>query len=236
MERRHHNTVQRTLLAGALAVIAAGGCGSGGGGAYTGDAYHYVVQRVGLPETAGHAQSLVRDIDGDGTKENELGHFFAAINTMAISHGCQQTVNSAFKQGKSLLLLQVQLSQEPLDSKIKLVQRMGQDLDGDPSNNFSGKAKLQPSPKGQQAALDGTLTAGALLAGRGPAILPLAPGGEARVVALGRGQLEGQATPDGLASGALSGGVPWDQFKLLLLPQLATVINCVVQNPIGGAG
>ena len=48
--------------------------------------------------------------------------------------------------------------------------------------------------------------------------------------------VEAKITKDRLDDGIISGGVPWDEFKMLLLPGFAEILNCVANNPIGGGG
>lgn len=241
---------KQTLVWGLVSALwLVGGCGSSGsggdGGASYSDNWHYVIKQIMVPENAGHAQALARDIDGDGDKENVLGQFFAFIQAMAIPHGCEQTVNSTISQGKTLVLLQVMANlgssstqdggQSPVDEAL-VRMTMGRDLNGDATDNFDGKGEFAVDEK-YKAELSGTITGRTeLAAGRAKTFLPLAPGGEVKTVSLHRAMLEGKISTASLDQGVLSGGVPMEQFKLLLMPGLASVLDCVVNNPIGGGG
>lgn len=236
---------------GVVAVLWLGvGCGSGSSGEPNyNDEYQYVVKQIMVPETAGHAQLLARDIDGDGKKENALGQFFSFLQTMAIPHGCEQTVNSSISLGKTLLLLQAKANLTAAgkggagsaadggaagDAAV-LVMSSGKDLNGDITDNLDGKGEFTPDGK-YKATLTGVISNMALAAGRGKAFLPLAPGGKVTTVSLQQALLEGKLTTASLDQAVLSGGIPWDQFKLLLMPGIASVLNCVVNTPIGGGG
>ena len=228
------------------------GCGSGSGGpvdpSYT-DVYPYVVKQIMVPETVGHAMQVARDIDGDGDKENVLGQFFAFLQSMAIPHGCEQTVNSSISLGKTLLLLEARANLDSTGSttaggatdggaaadRAVLLMTMGKDLNGDASDNLDGAGEFAVDDT-YQASLQGTITRMALAAGRGKAFLPLAPGGVVKTLSLQQAMMEGKLTTARLDDGVLSGGVPWNEFKLLLMPGLASVLNCVANNPVGGGG
>ena len=228
------------------------GCGSGSGGTsdpvYS-DVYPYVVKQIMVPETVGHAQMVARDIDGDGKKENVLGQFFAFMQTMAIPHGCEQTVNSSISKGLTLLLLQAKANLTaagrlgsgaagdggPAGDPAVLLMSSGKDLNGDATDNMDGKGEFAVDGK-YKAKLSGVISAMALRAGRGKGFLPLAPGGEVKVYTLLGALLEGKLTPERLDDGVLSGGIPWNEFKMLMMPGLASVLNCVVNNPVGGGG
>jgi len=229
------------------------GCGSGSGGPgdpeYS-DVYQYVVKQIMVPETVGHAMMVARDVDGDGKKENNLGQFFSFLQTMAIPHGCEQTVNSSISLGKTLLLLQAKANLTAAgkggagvgadggaagDAAV-LLMTMGKDLNGKASDNLDGKGEFAVDDTKYKATLEGTIASMALSAGRGKAFLPLAPGGEVKTFTLLSALLEGKLTTDRLDDGVLSGGIPWNEFKLLMMPGIASVLDCVVNNPVGGGG
>ena len=243
----------RPVLWGVVAALwLGGGCGSGTGGAndpsYS-DVFQYVVKQIMVPETAGHSQLVARDIDGDGDKENALGQFFSFLQGMAIPHGCEQTVNSSISLGKTLLLLEVKANLTAAGKsgsgaggdggaagdKAVLLMVMGRDLNNDATDNLDGKGEFAEEET-YKATLSGTIASMALAAGRDKTFLPLAPGGEVRTIGLQQALLEGTLSTDRLDAGVLSGGIPWDEFKLLLMPGIASVLNCVANNPVGGGG
>lgn len=201
------------------------------------DSFQYVVKQLVFPESVGHALSVARDIDGDGTVENNLGQFLAVINAMAIPHGCEDAVNTKFNVGDTLLLMEVKanLDAAKSDREAALQMETGKDLNGDPSDNFSGSAELAPTA-GARALIKADVDKLALKAGREKAFMPMAPGGEVKFIGLELAMVEATITPDGLEGGVISGGVPWQEFKLLLLPGFAEILSCVANNPIGGGG
>jgi hypothetical protein len=227
-------------IVGVMAGLGLPGCGSSDPPApektYT-DSYQYVVKQLVFPDSVGHAMAVARDIDGDGTVENNLGQFLAVINTMAIPHGCEDAVNNKFKLGTPLLLMEVKANLDGTKSDKEAVLQMetGKDTNGDPSDNFSGTAELAPAA-GAKAVINGEVDKLALRAGREKAFIPMAPGGEVRFIGLQLAMVEATITPDRLEDGIISGGVPWQEFKMLLLPGFAEVLSCVANNPIGGGG
>jgi len=223
------------IIAGVIAAVGAGGCGSDAPVEIYSDIFQYVVKQITVPETAGHAQMLARDINGNGQKTNALGRFLAVVNTMSIPNGCEQTVNNSINSGKTLLLLEVKTNLAAADTAARVQMMMGTDLNNDTTDNFSGKAQLAPQAA-PQAALDGSLVGTQLRAGRGAGILPLAPGGTPKVLQMTLALLESTFAPDKLDDGVLSGAVTWDQFEQALLPGFASTLDCVVKNPIGGGG
>lgn len=221
----------RTIWLLAL-LLCSGGCGSSGG-TYD-DLYSYVVKRIVVPETAGHAQKLVRDIDGDGDKENALGSFLATMKVITMPHGCDQSVNTLFSKATTLLLLDVKGNLKKNLAPVKVNILAGADGNSNSTDNFSGSAELKVVA-GLEATLEGTAPKGAMKAGRSMVYLPMAPAGEAIWIEMNGAQLEGKLTPTAIEEGVLSGGVSQLQIKKLL-PAYATALSCVVNNPIGGSG
>lgn len=230
--------------AAVLALLAA--CGGNGGSSDRWDAaaaappdaalpadYAYVMDSVRLAETADQAGMVALDLDGDGQPDNALGGLFAALNDHA-DLGIAAAQAEAVESGHALTLIRLEDAFVDEDAVVPVRVSPAIDLDGDPSDNFSGDESFSPAPlEGTDDLLAGTVAGGHLLVGPGAVPILLAvPGDPAEVIALVGlgGRIGAELSAGAMQAGRLGAAFTQDEVHTRLIPAMAAGIDAIVQR------
>lgn len=248
-------------LAAALAAALASGCSGGGddGGDSPGDGAasdaaagpgdaaapdasvapldQFVVDSIALPATEDEIDELALDVDGDGDPDGAMGELLVAL---AEAGGAPQALIDGALTGGGVVQL-FDLARGPPGESSTLAVFVGEDRDGDPSDNFSGGEMFAIGPRTPvDSALRGRIgDDGGLVAGPGTAPLRL-PLGLARpepvlLRAVGV-RVRAAVEADRLLGGVLGGALTADEVKTVYVPALlASIEEAVAEDCEGGS-
>lgn len=239
------------VVAAALAV--AGGCGGGDVGGSGPDAglldaavpdaavprdFWYLMDSVQVPETANEAYVNSIDVDGDGQGDNALGGLLAALDGEA-DLPAAATHTQAVEAGRALTMVGLDEVVLADDGPVPVLVAPGDDLDGDPADNFSGAEEFALAPlEGADGELPGAIESAVLRAGPGtvPVLLAIAgvPAGVIELRGVG-GRIECLAGADTLVNGRFGVGLTMEEVDTRLVPAMATGIDAIVQRDCPGA-
>lgn len=181
------------------------------------------------------ADKYAKDIDGDGTAENQLGAILGPILTAMNAAGMdlQAETNAQIAGGTVLLLFELFATSLTDDPAMKVQFHQGQDPDSDPSNNFTGSAVLGiASTSPADVKLDGKITGGKMEAGPGNFIISIPGLGLQPIdLSLNNATLVGDVSAGGIANGQLNGAIPWTDVDQKLIPAIALLLDALVQDP-----
>ena len=178
-----------------------------------------------LPKSA---RDFARDIDGNGTPDNQLGMLLGTIASFA-PQSLDDQLAQAIKSGALLMLFELDTRKTPGDTAARVRVFLGEDADNSADNNFSGDAKLAIAPSSpMDIELKGKLSASGQLVVEGTLLAPFPTGGALTTLTLERGQLLAQVGGPGLGKGVLTGAIPWTQVREKILPLFV--------QALGGAG
>lgn len=180
-----------------------------------------VINKIKLPQKA---TDYAADLDGDGTKDNQIGLILEAFGSLASSFDSQDSVDKTISGGEMLVLLELFAPSATAAPKAELVVMVGSDPDSDPKNNFTGTAILA-AQSGTGATLKGSIKSAKLSAGPGTVQLPLPVGSTPVVVSLKKTSVEATLTAKGMVDGVLRGAVAYGDVTGKLLPSLAAAMD-----------
>lgn len=191
-----------------------------------------VVNTIRMPASA---KEYACDIDGTGAK-NAFGGIAGALKILPLQGmDFQSMIDSMMKDGDILLLFNLTGMDLVNDSAARLQGFVGEDTDGDATNNFSGTASLKAaatSPK--DLVFDAKIASSQLITTPGNIVLPI-PGGATPIsmsVAKTIIQAKVSSTPaSAMTSGQICGAIPWTEVDQKLLPMIAENVNSTYQAP-----
>ncbi len=179
-----------------------------------------VINKIKLP-TSGTAYAL--DLDGNGTKDNQIGLIVSTIKVIGgSSFNLQGDLDKQMAQGKVLMLFNLRAKSLVSDPGIKIQMYEGKDTDGNPADNFTGKETLAVDKTGPMSLiLDGKILGGFLSAGSGNLMAPIPIGGLVNNVSLKKTRLSAMLTSKGMIKGQINGAIPMSDVDSKILPGLA---------------
>jgi len=171
-----------------------------------------------------------KDIDQDGDWDNDLGKTLSTFVTATPFIGLQKVFDETIANGVALTLVRLSLS-SPDNGPCSGQLYVGQDLDGDPTDNFSGTETLDVDASAFAGDLmPGTLANGELVLAGGTQPL-VAPMGTAALVHLLAAQIYATVSADGLTKGIIAGAFPSQEVDDVLIPACVDFINEFLANP-----
>jgi hypothetical protein len=204
--------------------------GSGDGG--TGDggtlplALQAVLNTITMPLSS--AEYAI-DLDNNGTLDNQVGLMLGALMAVNPKLDLQKDLDLQMSQGKILSLHEV-FAASLTDASTALAQvHMGQDPDGDPSNNFTGSATLGVLATG--TSLPGKIAGGQLRLGPGSLTSPVIIGATHIVITLKAAVMQADISATGMTKGTIAGAIPMADVSSKLIPALAKEIDRQYKDP-----
>ena len=193
-------------------------------GPTTPSALQIVVNTLTLPKKGA---DYAVDLDGNGTKDNQLGNILGGISAFIPPANSPQTmIDSQIKQGALLLLFDVLAKSIVNAATMTLKMHLGADLDSDATDNFTGTEEFgisSSSPSG--LSMPGKIVAGAMTAGPGTMTIPIPLGTTPVNVSLKLAQAKGALTSSALTGGQINGAIPMTEVNSTLLPAMATLLD-----------
>ena len=199
-----------------------------------------VINKLLLP--ASGAQ-YAADIDGNGTKDNQLGHIMGALKLMAgAAMDPQKELDGQISQGQILLLFDIKAKSIKDDAAMQLQFYLGADLDSNAADNFSGTEEFGiDSASPTNLILTGKIAASKLDA-QGNIMVPVPIGTTPTTLTLKKATVTATLSTTGMADGVLSGAIPMADVNSKLLPALATQLDAAwksatdptLKNLLGG--
>lgn len=185
-----------------------------------------VVSEVKLPA---NANDYATDLDGTG-KKNKLGEIISALTIANMD--MQAQIDIALDTGQFLLLLEVLAPGIINEMNVDVQGYLGEDLDGDPKNNFSGSEVFGISastPSGLKLA--GGINNSHLFA-EGTLLVPLPlTAGPPAILTLEKAVVEADLSVSGMTNGIIAGAIPIAEVNGVLLPQLGQMLTDMLDNP-----
>ena len=182
-----------------------------------------VINKLLLPKSGG---DYATDIDGNGTKDNQLGHIMGALALIGGgSFDPQKDLDLQVTQGNILLLFDVKAKSIKDDPAMQLQFYLGADLDSDPTDNFNGSEEFGiNSTSPTNLILPGTI-ASSKLAVKGSLLVPIPIGTTPTTVTLKNASVTSTLSSTGMSTGVISGAIPFADVNAKLLPALATQLD-----------
>ncbi len=186
----------------------------------------FVIDTIALPASEDAIDELALDLDGDGDPDGAMGELLVAL---AEAGGAPQALIDGALAGGSIVQL-LDLERAPPDQSSTLGLFVGDDRDGDPSDNFTGgemfaigvDTPTDGELRGQIDA-DARLLAGP---GRAPLRVPLGLARPHAVLLNAVGvRVSAVVEDDRLSGGVLGGALTTDQVKTVYLPALLASIE-----------
>lgn len=193
-----------------------------------------VVSQVIAPITSSMLQSYSLDLNGDGKKDNEFFYSFQSVLTIVpppTPTFLQEFFDKQLAGGTNLTLLELTAKGLVTDAKARLTNYSGLDLDGDPTNNFSGGQKLGVKAK-NPIPLPAAIKSGQLMAGPGSwtYFMPLGQTSPTPLT-LKMARVTTSVTKDGFKNTVIAGAFPASELDSKLTPAVAQFIDHVFKDP-----
>ncbi len=199
-----------------------------------------VVNKLKLPASG---TDYAMDIDGNGTKDNQLGHIMGALKLMAgAAMDPQKELDTQIKQGQILLLFDVKAKSITADPSMQLQFYLGADTDSDPTDNFSGTEEFAISSSSPtNLILPGSIASSKLKA-KGSLLVPIPIGTTPTTLNLKNATVKSDISASGMANGTINGAIPMADVNTKLLPALAKQFDAAwksatdptLKNMLGG--
>jgi hypothetical protein len=186
-----------------------------------------VVDKLTAPTSA---TEFAVDLDGNGTKDNQLG---AIMGVVASFYAVQPEIDNQINSGALIMLMEVFAQALTDDQQTRLQYHMGNDNDGDPTDNFSGSEEFGlSSTSPTNLILQGGITSGAMKVGPGDLqiSLPLMPGSLV-VVDLKKSQVTADVSASGMANGQINGAIPESDVDQKIIPMMAQMLTNLLADP-----
>jgi hypothetical protein len=198
-----------------------------GGGCSTRD---FVISRIMIPTSINEVMAYARDIDQDGDWDNDLGITLSKFVTATPFIAIQSVFDQTIKDGIALTLFRLQLS-SPDNGPCSGQLFVGQDPDGDPTDNLSGNETLDVDASAFAGDLmPGTLTNGELVVAGGTQPL-VAPMGTAALMHLLAAQVSATVSADGFTEGVIAGAFPAKDVDDVMIPACVDHLNKLLEDP-----
>lgn len=183
-----------------------------------------VVNKILLPNS-GTAYAI--DLDGNGTKDNQIGVIMGAIKILGgANFNLQADLDLQLAEGKVLMLFRLQSKSLVTDPSVSLRLYDGRDLDNNPKDNFSGAEPFSIDKTGpMNLLLGGQVNVGVLNAGPGNLSAPIPMGGVVTSVSLRLSRLSALVSSKGMTKGQIHGAIPMSDVNSKILPSLATDLD-----------
>ncbi len=183
-----------------------------------------VVNKLTLPTKQGQ---YAVDLDGNGTKDNQLGNILALLGGYIPKNNSPQVmIDAQIKQGTLILLFDVLAKSIVNAATMTLKMYLGADLDSNPADNFNGSEEFGISASSPtNLSMPGKIVSGKLSAGPGTMTIPIPLGTTPTNVNLKKAQVVGTLSSTGLASGQINGAIPWTDVDTKLMPAIATMLD-----------
>jgi hypothetical protein len=182
-----------------------------------------VVSSITL-STSGQQYGL--DLNGDGMIDNQIGRFLGQVKQL-VGLDLQADLDEQVANGKALLLYDVIADSLVDANQVQIRAYVGNDLDSNPSDNFSGMESFRASsPSAVNPVLPAAISAGLLAStkpGVGMVSLPFLS--DTTVLPLRRTRLQAKVGHDGMRQGILAGAISVSDAKSRLAPVLANELN-----------
>jgi len=196
----------------------------------------WVVDSVDLPSTATKANQLGFNLDCDeqGRPDNALGQIVATIYSYE-SSDLDAEVAALIAEGKLLHLMTLQSTGLVDATGVGLTLQHGIDLDGDPTDNFSGDEPFAVDPSIWSGTTSGDLVAGhlSLRGGELPLGLILPTLDEPVILPIDGARVEADVS-GGRIEGRIGGAVPRDAVTFILIPFIYTALQRAIDRDCTG--
>lgn len=195
----------------------------------------YVVSSIDVPTTASESSATGRDLDGDGTIDNQLGQVFASFMS-ASDLDLQSNMNERVQRGDAIMLVEL-LAESFLADPTALGRAMqganptpaactdpedlvcGRHLEGSASFEVVATAPARSS---------GTIAAGRAELGPGASVLPIALDRAVTWLPLIGAHVEAETSPASLMAGTLTGVIPSAEIDATLIPSFHAAIVAMI--------
>jgi hypothetical protein len=202
----------------------------------TGVHHQYVIDSITLPSTVSEAIDFGLDLDGDaeGRPDNALGQIFSALSGAGIVDANEKTTE-ALATGKMLHLIDVQTTSMTDAMGVGALVFLGDDLDDNPDDNFTGSEQIDVRLAGATRTMVGMIGSGELIAGPGqmPAELVLPGVPEPFAVQLEGARIYVSITGDRL-QGTLAGAIREEDIDTAILPVILEGVAVSIERDCVG--
>lgn len=196
---------------------------------YTGEAMVFVVDSLHFPSKASEATALGLDLDGDelGRVDNAFGQIYVAVAGATGDLDLDASTRELIEAGEILHLLELRTTTVEGYECAEVRVRHAVDLDGDPTDNFSGQEPFSVDLERGEGRITGVVQDGLIdvKLGNAPVAVTFFGDSEPVVVDLGAAALRGELTERGF-EGVLAGGIPNVDTELIPLLHRG-VVNAV---------
>lgn len=165
-----------------------------------------------------------RDMDGTGPK-NQLGAIIGAIITLAPTANLQGSIDAQINSGSLILLFDLLAKSLTDDPAMVLAMGQGNDLDGNPADNFSGSEEFVMTSTGTNLVKVNGKIVGSKLTAEGDVAIAIPFGSTPTVITLKKGQVTADVSANGLTNGVVSGAIPQSEVTNSLIPAIAQLMN-----------
>ena len=199
-----------------------------------------VINKLTLPKSG---TDYAVDLDGNGSKDNQLGNIMGALKLMGGGFDPQKDLDTQVNGGQIILLFDLKAKSLTDDPSMKLKFYLGQDLDNDPLDNFGGKEEFGIDAKSPtNLVLPGKIVSSKLTAGPGSMMVPVPIGTSTTTLSLKKAAVKSTIGTNGMSAGQINGAIPMKDVNDKLLPSLATMLDKtwksttdpMIKNLLGG--
>jgi hypothetical protein len=221
----HGRWLVGTLVA---AVLATAHVGAGHAAALP--EHGYVTNSLNLPAVPDEAQSLGRDVDGDGEKDNQMGIVFATLAGAGLD--LTGIMDAALTSGDIVMLHSLRATRLS-NTKNATWQVWYGDPTTDPDLSGSGTFAL-PSDQPHSKRLDAKITDHVVRSAAGAVPLRLDLGAGAFELGMKRAKVVATCTKQGCSDGRIAGALTAHEVEDVLIPELAELFQAMVDADCPG--
>lgn len=175
-------------------------------------ALQVVIDKLTLPKSN---TDYAKDLDGNGTKDNQLGGILGVMNTLGID--MQTDLDNQINSGALSLLFEVFADSIADATDAKLQFHLGAPL---PTANEYGIATASPP----NLVLDGAIVGGHYDGGPGTFTIPV-PLGTTVMLNLEKAYVSADVTSGGMTNGLINGAIPSNDVDQTLIPAIAQLMT-----------
>jgi hypothetical protein len=233
------------LILATLGLVACGGGGDDDGVTIEGEHHTYVIDSVAVPTTAEQATSLGRDLDGDGTIDNQLGNILSALaETAGGDLDIQAAIDTSIDDGSILLLADIQSTALDNAANAGFAIYLGETATPDPCTDPEDPTTCRQHLQGDGTfTLDGSTqgrVGGNIVGGRFSNSVPgeLAIAISFQGAAVNLNLIQARAEVNGIAAGEfgdsiLAGAVPDEDIQGEVIPAVAEQVASIIAEDCG---
>ena len=189
--------------------------------------YHYVIDRLLVPETNAQARDYALDLDGNGVVDNQLGMVFGTLAAMGM--GVTDATTRAIDRGESITLVDL-VTTDLTTSATASVALFASDASTPAAcanaadtvcrRHLAGTGAFTTLAVPVDPPLPGAFAAGTFTAGPGALSLPLVWPQPFRVALLGARMKITAASASSLGSVVIAGGITTPEIQATIIPKI----------------